>query len=52
MYDLEDEDEWIVAWNNMLKTYDLIDNPWLREMFVVKEKWSMVYRQHMFTVDM
>ncbi|KAK4594706.1 hypothetical protein RGQ29_018416 [Quercus rubra] len=27
-------------------------NPWLREMFDVKEKWSMVYGRHMFTADM
>ena len=27
----------------MLETYDLTDNPWLHEMFDVKEKWCMVY---------
>ncbi|XP_065636333.1 protein FAR1-RELATED SEQUENCE 5-like [Quercus suber] len=46
------ENEWIVAWNNMLETYNLTDNPWLREMFDVKEKWCMVYGRHMFTADM
>ncbi|KAK9983232.1 hypothetical protein SO802_032757 [Lithocarpus litseifolius] len=48
----DDENEWMVAWNNMLETYDLTDNPWLREMFDVKEKWCMVYGRHMFTADM
>ena len=43
MYDFEDENEWMVAWNDMLETYDLTDNPWLHEMFDVKEKWCMVY---------
>ena len=52
VYDFEGENEWIVAWNYMLETYDLTDNPWLREMFDVKEKWCMVYGQHMFTADM
>ena len=52
MYYFEDENEWIVSWNNMLETYDLIDNPWLREMFHVKEKCSMVYGRQMFTIDM
>ena len=52
VYDFEDEDEWIVAWNNMLETYDLTNNPWLHEMLDVKEKWIMVYGRHMFTVDM
>ncbi|XP_030935722.1 protein FAR1-RELATED SEQUENCE 5-like [Quercus lobata] len=46
------ENEWIVAWNYMLETYDVTDNPWLREMFDVKEKWCMVYGRHMFTADM
>ncbi|KAK9993571.1 hypothetical protein SO802_023274 [Lithocarpus litseifolius] len=52
VYDFEDENEWMVAWSNMLETYDLTDNPWLREMFDVKEKWCMVYGRHMFTADM
>ncbi|KAM3731039.1 hypothetical protein ACB098_12G132200 [Castanea mollissima] len=29
MYDYEDEDEWLVAWNNMLEKYDLTNNKWL-----------------------
>ncbi|XP_065636562.1 protein FAR1-RELATED SEQUENCE 5-like [Quercus suber] len=52
VYDFEDENEWIVAWNYMLETYDLTDNPWLCEMFDVKEKWCMVYGRHKFTTDM
>ena len=52
VYDFEDENEWIVAWNDMLETYDLTNNPWLREMFDAKEKWSMVYGRHMFTAIM
>ena len=43
VYDFEDEDERIVALNNMLETYDLTNNPWLHEMSDVKEKWTMVY---------
>nr|XP_023916993.1 protein FAR1-RELATED SEQUENCE 5-like [Quercus suber] len=52
VYDFEDKNEWIVAWNDMLETFDLTDNPWLCEMFDVKEKWCMVYGRHMFTADM
>ena len=52
VYDYEDEDEWLDAWNNMLKEYDLLDNEWLTEIFSVKEKWAMVYGRHMFTTDM
>nr|XP_023897766.1 protein FAR1-RELATED SEQUENCE 5-like [Quercus suber] len=43
MYDYEDEDEWLVAWNNMLEKYDLTNNKWLCGIFDLKEKWAMVY---------
>jgi len=36
------EDEWLDAWNNMLKEYDLLDNECLTKIFAVKEKWAMV----------
>ncbi|XP_050259986.1 protein FAR1-RELATED SEQUENCE 5-like [Quercus robur] len=52
MYDYEDEDEWLVAWNNMLEKYDLTNNKWLCGIFDLKEKWAMVYGRHMFTADM
>ena len=38
VYDYEEEDEWLDAWNNMLKEYDLLDNEWLAEIFSAKEK--------------
>jgi zinc finger SWIM domain-containing protein 3 len=52
MYDYEDEDEWLLAWNNMLEKYGLTNNIWLGGIFDVKEKWAMVYGRHMFTADM
>ena len=52
MYDYEDEDEWLLAWNNTLEKYGLTNNKWLGGIFDVKEKWAMVYSRHMFTADM
>ncbi|XP_065628392.1 protein FAR1-RELATED SEQUENCE 5-like [Quercus suber] len=48
----EDEDEWLVSWDYMLKEYGLTDNKWLRSIFDVKEKWAIVYGRHMFTANM
>ena len=52
VYGYEDEDEWLVAWDDMLEKYALVDNKWLAGIFDVKEKWAMVYGRHMFTADM
>ncbi|XP_059638968.1 protein FAR1-RELATED SEQUENCE 5-like [Cornus florida] len=52
VYDYEDEDEWLLAWESMLDKYSLKENKWLKELFEVREKWAMVYGQHTFTADM
>ncbi|XP_059626986.1 protein FAR1-RELATED SEQUENCE 5-like [Cornus florida] len=52
VYDYEDEDEWLLAWESMLDKYSLKENKWLKELFEVREKWAMVYGRHTFTADM
>ncbi|KAL0010519.1 hypothetical protein SO802_005627 [Lithocarpus litseifolius] len=52
VYGYEDENEWLVAWDNMLEKYALVDNKWLGGIFDMKEKWAMLYGRHMFTADM
>jgi zinc finger SWIM domain-containing protein 3 len=52
VYDYEDEEEWLRAWDGMLKKYSHTNNKWLDGIFDVKEKWAMVYGRHMFTADM
>ncbi|XP_023904302.2 protein FAR-RED ELONGATED HYPOCOTYL 3-like [Quercus suber] len=52
LYEYEDEDEWLVSWDYMLKEYVLTDNKWLRSIFDIKRKGAMVYGRHMFTADM
>ena len=47
LYEYEDEDEWLISWDYMLKKYGLTDNKWLHSIFDVKEKWAIVYGRHM-----
>ena len=47
LYEYEDEDEWHISWDYMLKEYGLTDNKWLHSIFDVKEKWAIVYGRHM-----
>ena len=51
LYEYEDEDEWLVSWDYVLKEYCLTNNKWLRSIFDVKEKWAIVYGRHMFTAN-
>ncbi|KAJ0266925.1 MULE transposase domain-containing protein [Hirschfeldia incana] len=52
VYDNEEEEDWLLAWSDMLKKHKLTDNNWLKNLFEVKEKWAMVYGRHTFTPDM
>ncbi|KAH6797207.1 hypothetical protein C2S52_021761 [Perilla frutescens var. hirtella] len=52
VYDFEEEEEFIDAWNKMLSEYALEDNVWLRRLFGLKEKWALVYGRQIFCADM
>ncbi|KAJ8768700.1 hypothetical protein K2173_023604 [Erythroxylum novogranatense] len=52
VYDFEEEEDFVNAWNEMLCKYELEDNDWLRRMFGIKEKWALVYGRQMFCADM
>ncbi|KAL6290824.1 hypothetical protein ACE6H2_008334 [Prunus campanulata] len=38
VYDHEDVNEWLLAWNHMLDKYSLKGNKWLKEIFELREK--------------
>ncbi|XP_028102507.1 protein FAR1-RELATED SEQUENCE 5-like [Camellia sinensis] len=40
MYDIEDEEEFTLKWEEMLDKYEVRDNHWLKLTFEVKEKWG------------
>ncbi|KAH7654469.1 FHY3/FAR1 family protein [Dioscorea alata] len=52
LYDFEEEDEFVSAWNMMLDKYDLKDNEWLAKLYSEKEKWASVYGRGAFCGDM
>ncbi|KAH6762302.1 hypothetical protein C2S52_019735 [Perilla frutescens var. hirtella] len=52
VYDFEEEEEFIDAWNKMLSKYALADNTWLRRLFGLKEKWALVYGRQIFCAYM
>ncbi|XP_042019642.1 protein FAR1-RELATED SEQUENCE 5-like [Salvia splendens] len=51
VYDLEEESEFLEAWNKMLEKYNLQDNQWLTRMFSLREKWALVYGRNTFCAD-
>ncbi|KAF8079501.1 hypothetical protein N665_1022s0005 [Sinapis alba] len=51
-YDHEGEEDWLLAWSDMLNKHTLTENKWLKNLLEVKEKWAMVYDCHNFTADM
>ncbi|XP_073153327.1 protein FAR1-RELATED SEQUENCE 5-like [Henckelia pumila] len=52
IYDLEEEDDFLTAWQELLNKYDLQGNQWMDRMFKIKEKWSLVYGRQIFCADM
>ncbi|XP_042387960.1 protein FAR1-RELATED SEQUENCE 5-like [Zingiber officinale] len=52
IYDFDEEEDFISAWNIMLTKYSLEDNDWLKRLFRIKEKWALVYGRQMFCADM
>ncbi|XXG49786.1 hypothetical protein AAC387_Pa02g3862 [Persea americana] len=52
VYDCEEEDEFLQAWDNMIKKYSLVDNTWLQQLFNEREKWAVVYGRDTFCADM
>ncbi|XP_028076403.1 protein FAR1-RELATED SEQUENCE 5-like [Camellia sinensis] len=43
MYDIEDEEEFTLKWEEMLDKCEVKDNHWLKLTFGVKEKWGLPY---------
>ena len=35
---IEEENEFLTTWNNMLDVYDVHDNNWLKSIFELREK--------------
>ncbi|KAJ8766697.1 hypothetical protein K2173_004521 [Erythroxylum novogranatense] len=52
IYDCEEEEQFVSAWNKMLGKYELEDNEWLQRLYHIKEKWASCYGHKIFCADM
>ncbi|XP_010930749.1 protein FAR1-RELATED SEQUENCE 5 isoform X1 [Elaeis guineensis] len=52
LFDYEEEEEFVSAWENMLEKYDLKGNEWLKMLFEDREKWAVAYGRETFCADM
>ena len=50
VYEYNDEDDFLSAWNIMLEKYDAHENEWLKDIFKLKEKWAPTYVKRTCTV--
>ncbi|XP_052197349.1 protein FAR1-RELATED SEQUENCE 5-like isoform X2 [Diospyros lotus] len=51
IFDHENEDDFIHAWDVMIDKFNLQKNEWFQSMFVEKEKWAVVYGGNKFFID-
>jgi len=52
IYDQEEEEDFINAWNNLLDKYELRENTWLQRLFDKRKQWALVYGRNSFSADM
>ncbi|TXG69903.1 hypothetical protein EZV62_004838 [Acer yangbiense] len=50
--EIEEENDFLMAWNHMLEEYNVHDNTWLKSIFGIKEKWAYTYVRHAWSVGM
>lgn len=43
IYQFQHENDFKEAWNDMIAKYELQDNQWLKNLYLEKEKWALVY---------
>ncbi|OMO69105.1 hypothetical protein COLO4_29258 [Corchorus olitorius] len=51
IFDHEEEEDFIAAWNLMLDIHSLWENECLNKMFETREQWAIAYRRHIFGAD-
>ncbi|XP_072977790.1 protein FAR1-RELATED SEQUENCE 5-like [Typha angustifolia] len=52
IFEYEEEEEFLPAWQAMLEKYDLRHNEWLAKLFDDRESWTLVYGREIFCADM
>lgn len=51
IYDHNDDEDFVHAWEALLDKYGLQQNEWLRWMFREREKWSIIYGKNSYFLD-
>jgi zinc finger SWIM domain-containing protein 3 len=52
IYDQEEEEDFINAWNQLLTIFKLQGNKWLQRLFDKRYLWALVYGRNTFSADM
>ncbi|KAG8372479.1 hypothetical protein BUALT_Bualt12G0070400 [Buddleja alternifolia] len=52
IYDYEEEEDFVNAWKEMLRTYGLETNEWLERLFNIRKTWALVYGRQSFCADL
>ncbi|KAL8170627.1 hypothetical protein V2J09_022431 [Rumex salicifolius] len=52
VYEYDYEEEFLDAWNKTLDKYSLQDNDWIMRLFIIKEKWTLLYGRYTFCANM
>ncbi|XP_075103798.1 protein FAR1-RELATED SEQUENCE 5-like [Nicotiana tabacum] len=52
IYEYEDEENFMDTWNTMIDEYNLHENEWLQEIYVLREKLFAPYRKKTFSGGM
>ncbi|KAK3188637.1 hypothetical protein Dsin_028198 [Dipteronia sinensis] len=50
--EIEEENDFLMAWNHMLEEYNVHGNTWLKSIFDIKEKWAYTYVRHAWSAGM
>ncbi|KAL8515871.1 hypothetical protein ACS0TY_014535 [Phlomoides rotata] len=51
VYDYDEEEDFLNAWDEMLATYGLQTNEWLGRLFTIREKWALIFNQNPYQYD-
>ncbi|KAK2661502.1 hypothetical protein Ddye_000076 [Dipteronia dyeriana] len=50
--EIEEENQFLIAWNEMLEKYNAYNNNWLKCIFNIQEKWAYAYVRHAWSAGM
>lgn len=51
IFDHEEEEDFVNAWNAFMGKYNLWENEWLCQIYEIRDQWAIAYRRHIFCAD-